>query len=182
MKTPIWWAVVLAAAMLPAVASAQKVVLSGKTSSKVTAHVTRPNNLFVTNDTGGWFDQGLEMQQLGGWDTAFEAQARLKVVSSSGTFQVRLDAPLSITHQSNSALVFRAPTVTLGIEGGAPKPLTLDRSAEFRNPAPPQEGEDSVGYYVLDVAALPPAGDFKSTAGTYSGVLSMTFEPVITEP
>ncbi|WP_414442797.1 hypothetical protein [Burkholderia sp. 22PA0106] len=127
MNKPIWYAVLLAAAMLPAVASAQKVVLSGKTSSKVTAHVTRPNNLFVTNDTGGWFDQGLEMQQLGGWDTAFEAQARLKIVSSSGTFQVRLDAPLSITHQSNPELVFRTPRVTLGIEGGAPKPLTLER-------------------------------------------------------
>ncbi|WP_459624590.1 hypothetical protein [Burkholderia sp. 3C] len=184
MKKTIWrtWLLIGSiGSMLPAMACAQSVTLSGKTTSKVTAHVARPNNLFVTDDKGGWFDQGLEMKQVGGWDTPFEAQARLKIVSSSGTFQVRLDAPLTIRHQSNPALAFRTPKVTLGMEGGAPKPLTIDRSAAFRNPAPSEAGEDSEGHYVLDVAALPPAGDFKSTSGTYSGVLSITFEPVITE-
>lgn len=174
-----WLCVVL---MLPVVAHTQTVKLTGKTTSKITAHVTRPNNLFVTNDSGGWFDHGVEMQQLGGWDTPYEAQARLKLVSSSGIFQVRLDSPLTITHQSNPVLAFRTPTVKLGIEGGASKPLLVGQATEFQNPSAPEEGVDSVGYYNLNIAAYPPAGDFRSTVGTYSGVLSMTFEPVIKTP
>lgn len=167
---------------LSSVASAQLVALTGKTTSRVTAHVARPANLIVTDDKGGWFDQGLEMQQLGGWDTPYEVQARLKIVSTSGVFQVRLDSPLTIRHQSNPGLAFRMPMVKLGAETGALKPLAIGQGTEFRNPAPPVAGADSVGYYVLDVSAYPPAGDFKSTAGTYSGVLSMTFEPVVRAP
>ncbi|WGY71351.1 hypothetical protein KEC55_30650 [Burkholderia cepacia] len=174
-----WLCVIL---MLPIVAHAQRVILTGKMKSAVTAHVTRPNNLFVTNDAGGWFDQGLEMQQLGGWETPYEVQARLKIVSSSGTFQVYLDSPLTITHQSTPELAFRTPTVRLGIEGGVSRPLQVGLSTEFQNPSAPVEGVDSVGYYNLDISAYPPAGDFKSTTGTYSGVLSITFEPVITAP
>ncbi|KVN44503.1 hypothetical protein WT12_23675 [Burkholderia territorii] len=168
--------------LLPVAASAQLVKLTGKTTSKITAQVPRPANLIVTDDKGGWFDQGLAMQQLGGWDTPYEVRARLKIVSTSGIFQVRLDSPLTIQHQSNPALAFRRPMVKLGAEDGELKPLAIERSAEFRNPAPPVAGADSVGYYVLDVSAYPPAGDFKSTAGTYSGVLSMTFEPIVRAP
>ncbi|WP_269501791.1 hypothetical protein [Burkholderia sp. IMCC1007] len=157
-------------------------VLAGKTTSKVSARIVKPNKLIVTDDKGGWFDNGLEMQQLGGWDTPYDVQARLKIVSTSGVFQVRLDAPLTITHQSNPALAFRTPTVKLGAEGGVSKPIVIGQGAEFKNPAPPQAGADSIGYYTLDVSAYPPAGDFKSTAGTYSGVLSMTFEPVVRAP
>nr|WP_245170107.1 MULTISPECIES: hypothetical protein [unclassified Burkholderia] len=167
---------------MPAVSLADTVKLTGKTTSRVTAHVSRPNNLFVTDDKGGWFDQGLEMRQLGAWDTPFEVHARLKVVSTSGTFQVRLDSPPAITHQSNPALAFRTPTVKLGLEGGASKPLVVGRGTEFQNPAAPGAGDDSVGYYDLGIAALPPAGDFKRTTGTYKGILSMTFEPVIKAP
>ncbi len=158
------------------------VSLSGKTQSKVTAHFVGPSKLIVTDDKGGWFERGLEMQQLGGWDTTYEVQARLKVVSTSGTFRVRLDSPLAITHQSNPALAFRTPTVKLGADGGELKPLAVGQGTEFKNPAAPEVGSDSVGYYNLDVQAYPPAGDFKSTVGTYSGVLSMTFEPVVKAP
>jgi hypothetical protein len=168
--------------MLPVVSFAETVKLTGKTTSKVTAHVARPNNLFVTDDKGGWFDQGLQMQQLGGWETPYEAQARLKVVSTSGAFQVRLDSPLTITHQSNPALAFRTPTVKLAPEGGVSKPLLVGQGTAFQNPAASGTGNDSVGYYKLDIAAYPPAGDFKSTTGTYKGVLSMTFEPVVKAP
>ncbi|KVV55669.1 hypothetical protein WT27_25510 [Burkholderia territorii] len=168
--------------LLSVAASAQHVTLTGKTTSKITAHVARPANLIVTDEKGGWFDHGLEMQQLGGWDTPYEVQARLKVVSTSGIFRVRLDSPLTIRHQSNPALAFRRPMVKLGAEFGELKLLAIERSAEFRNPAPPVAGADSVGYYVLDVSAYPPTGDFKSTAGAYSGMLSMTFEPVVRAP
>ncbi|WP_175874382.1 hypothetical protein [Burkholderia sp. BCC0397] len=161
---------------------APSVTLIGKTTSKVTARIVKPNKLIVTDDKDGWFDKGLEMQQLGGWDTPYDIQARLKVVSTSGVFQVRLDTPLTIRHQSKPTLVFRTPTVKLGADGGVPKPLMVGQGAEFQNPAPPQAGADSVGYYTLDVSAYPPAGDFKSTVGTYTGVLSMTFEPVVRAP
>jgi len=166
---------------LPALAFARPVALTGKTSSRVTARVVKPNRLIVTDDKGGWFGQGLEMQQLGGWDAPYEVRARLKIVSSSGTFQVRLDSPLTITHQSNSALTFRRPVVKLGSDGGVSKALAVGQGTEFQNPIQAAEG-DSVGYYDLDVSAYPPVGDFKSTAGTYSGVLSMTFEPVVKAP
>ncbi|WP_197678348.1 hypothetical protein [Pseudomonas psychrophila] len=50
---------------LPAMVFAD-VELLGKVTSRITATVTNPNNFFVTSDTGGWFDQGLEMSQPGG--------------------------------------------------------------------------------------------------------------------
>lgn len=168
----------LALGLSPAMAPAALIV-KGKTSSKVTAHVVRPDNLIVTDDKGGWFEQGLEMQQLGGWNTPYEVDARLQVVSSSGVFQVRLDEPLQIRNQANPTLLFRTPLVRLGAEGENPKPLVVGQGTEFRNPAPPVAGEDSVGYYGLAVSAYPPDGNFKDTTGTYSGVLSLTFEPVV---
>jgi len=180
MKRLMFTHLLLALGFLPTLAPAA-VVLTGKTTSKVTAHVSRPNNLFVTDDKGGWFEQALEMQQLGGWDTPYEVSARLKVVSSTGVFQVRLDEPLQIRNQANPILMFRAPNVRLGVEGGDLKPLAVGQGVEFRNPAPPAEGEDSVGYYGLAISAYPPEGSFKNTSGTYSGVLSLTFEPVVTE-
>lgn len=171
----------LALGLLPSLAPAE-VILKGKTSSKVAAHVTRPNNLFVTDDKGGWFEQGLEMLQLGGWTTPYEVEARLRVVSTTGVFQVRLDEPLQIRNQANPTLVFRTPIVRLGVEGEEPKPLIVGQGTEFRNPTSPGEGEDSVGYYGLAISALPPNGNFKTTTGIYSGVLSLTFEPVVKAP
>ena len=54
---------------LPAMACAD-VELLGKVTSTITATVTSQNNFLVTSDTGGWFDQGLDMSQPGGWDSA----------------------------------------------------------------------------------------------------------------
>lgn len=181
MKMQTFLSLSLALGLLPTLASAA-VILNGKPSSKVTAHVTRPNNLFVTDDKGGWFDQGLEMQQLGGWDTPYKVDARLRVVSSSGLFQVRLDEPLQIRNQANPTLVFRTPEVRFGAEGENQKVLAVGQGTEFRSPAPPAEGEDSVGYYGLAISAYPPDGNFKNTVGIYSGVLSLTFEPVVKAP
>ncbi|KVS39327.1 hypothetical protein [Burkholderia ubonensis] len=169
-------------AFLPALSEAETVTLKGKTQSKVTARVVHPNKLIVTDDKGGWFDRGLEMQQLGGWTTPYEVQARLKVVSTSGTFQVRMDEPLTIRNQAKPTQVFRSPKVSLGNEGGDPKTLSVGKNTQFQNPAPPVAGKDSEGFYNLSIAAYPPDGDFRSTAGTYSGVLSMTFEPVVKAP
>ncbi|MGY6241258.1 CS1 type fimbrial major subunit [Burkholderia ambifaria] len=166
----------------PAPASAQAVVLTGKTTSKITAHVSGPNRFDVTDDKGGWFEQGLAMQQLGGWNTPYEVAARLRVLSTSRDFQVRLDEPLQIRNQGDPTKAFRQPSVSLGAEDGQPKALAVGQSTTFTNPAPPVAGTDSVGYYNLAVSAYPPEGDFKTTAGTYSGVLSLTFEPVVKAP
>lgn len=181
MKRQIFVYLFLALGLLPTLAPAA-VILQGKTKSTVTAHVSRPNNLVVTDDKGGWFEQGLEMQQLGARDIPYEVDARLKVVSSSGLFQVRLDEPLEIRHQANSALMFRLPEVRLGVEGEDLKPLMVGQGTEFRNPAASSEGEDSVGYYGLAISAYPPEGSLKNTTGIYSGVLSLTFEPVVKAP
>ncbi|WP_404937244.1 hypothetical protein P7C00_20370 [Pseudomonas sp. JDS08PS003] len=166
---------------LPALAPAD-VILQGKTSSKISAYLKPNNNLFVTDDQGGWFDQGLEMVQLGGWNTPYEVQARLRIVSSTGVFQVRLDEPLQIRNASNAAQVFLRPKINLGAEGEMPKTLAVGLGTEFNNPPRPAPGEDSTGYYGLTVSAYPPDGSFKETTGAYSGVLSLTFEPVITDP
>jgi len=172
---------ILALGLSPSLVSAA-VILKGKTTSKVTAHVARPDNLIVTDDKGGWFEQGLEMQQLGGWDTPYEVDARLRVVSTSGQFQVRLDEPLRISKQANPTQVFRSPKVQLGGEGENLKVLVVGQATEFQNPAPPSVGADSVGYYGLVISAYPPEGSFKDTTGSYSGVLSLTFEPVVKAP
>ncbi|KVA53385.1 hypothetical protein WI61_26395 [Burkholderia cepacia] len=182
MRTSTFCSGLIVLLFVPAVALSQSVNLSGKTQSKVTAHVTKRDTLTVTDDKGGWFERGLEMRQLGGWTMPYEVQARLKVVSTSGVFQVRMDEPLTIRNQSNAAQVFRSPKVNLGNEGGEPKALLVGQSTSFQNPAPPVAGTDSVGYYNLAISAYPPEGDFKSTVGTYTGVLSMTFEPVVKAP
>ncbi|MEK7886887.1 hypothetical protein AAB992_07175 [Burkholderia contaminans] len=182
MKTMIRGCLCAGLLCLTATASAQTVVLTGKTTSRVSARIVKPNKLIVTDDKGGWFDQGLQMQQLGGWETPYEVEARLKIVSTSGVFQVRLDSPLTITHQSKPTLAFRTPTVKLAPEGGVAKPLLVGQGTEFQNPAASGAREDSVGYYNLGIAAYPPDGNFKDTTGTYKGVLSMTFEPVIKAP
>ncbi|KVO32041.1 hypothetical protein [Burkholderia ubonensis] len=181
MKTSALHRWLVVASCVPAVALAQAVNLTGKTQSKVTAHVVKKNVLEVTDDKGGWFSN-LEMQQLGGWNTPYEVQARLRVVSTSGTFQVRMDEPLTIRHQSDVTKVFRKSNVTMGNEGSEQKILSINQSTVFQNPASLEPGADSVGFYTLAISAYPPDGDFRSTAGAYSGVLSMTFEPVVRKP
>lgn len=168
--------------LVSTLACAQNIVVVGKNTSKITARVVHTNNLIVTDDQGGWFDNGLKLLQLGGWTAPYEVQARLKVVSTTGMFQVRLDSPLVIAHQSKPSLVFRNPIVKLGNEGETPKLLSMGNNATFRNPVPSAEGVDSVGYYELDVAAYQPEGTLEDIGGTYSGVLSMIFEPVIEMP
>lgn len=166
---------------LPALAVAD-IVLQGKTSSTITATVSAPNNLLVTSDTGGWFDQGLQMSQQGGWDSPYEVQARLKIVATDRSFQVRLDEPLVLSNTSNAAQIFQQPKVEMSAEGQAGKTLAVATATPFENPIQNVAGEDSVGYYGLSVSAYPPVGTFKDTSGTYTGVLSLTFEPIISNP
>jgi len=164
---------------LPAVAFAVDIDLQGKVTSTITATVSKQNNFFVTSDTGGWFDQGLKMSQSGGLDSAYAVQARLKVVSTNRDFQVRLDEPLVIRNASNASQVFLQPIVELNAEGQVPKTLAVATPTVFKNPVQGGAGVDSIGYYGLSISAYPPAGTFKETGGTYTGVLSLTFEPVI---
>ncbi|WP_175834527.1 hypothetical protein [Burkholderia anthina] len=178
--------VLIAGALLPVVAVSQvnpQISLSGKTSSTIKATVASRDTFEVTDNQGGWFGDGqLKMQQAGARNSPYEVAAGLRVTSSSGTFQVRMDAPLQILNQANSSLVFQPPTVTLAGANGAPIPLAVGQSKPFTNPAPSTPNTDSIGYYTLKVSALPPAGDVKSTVGIYSGVLSLTFEPVVKGP
>ena len=164
---------------LPTWAVAMDIELVGKTTSTITATVSAPNNLLVTSDTGGWFDQGLEMLQAGESGSPFAVQARLKVVATDRNFQVRMDEPLAIRNASNAAQIFLQPKVELSAEGQAPKTLAVATASTFQNPVQNVAGEDSIGYYGLSISAYPPAGTFKETSGTYTGVLSLTFEPVI---
>jgi len=168
-----------ALAFLPMFASAETLEVNGKTQSKITAKVVRSNNLIITDDKGGWFGQGLTMQQLGGWETAYEVNARLRVVSTTGKFRVRMDEPLNIRNQAKPTLAFRKPAVSIGAEGADQKSLVVGQAIEFDNPAPPSPNIDSEGYYRLAVSAYPPEGDFRSTVGTYTGTLSLVFEPIV---
>lgn len=173
----------LALGMLPAAApAATNIVVTGKSTSTIRATVKAPNRLLVTDDKGGWFDQGLAMQQQRGWDSPYETRARLRIVSSSGAFQVRMDRPLEIRNTANAAQMFRDPKVTLALEGGEQKALAVGKDARFQNPPALAAGDDSIGYYGLAISALPPAGNFKQTAGNYVGELSLVFEPVARGP
>lgn len=172
----------LALIMLPPAALAADITVIGDTTSRITATVKAANRLLVTDDKGGWFDQGLAMQQARGWESPYETQARLRIVSSSGAFQVRMDRPLEIRNAANAAQMFRQPKVSLAAEGGEQKVLTVGQDVKFQNPPPPVAGEDSIGYYGLTISALPPAGNFKETAGNYIGELSLVFEPAARGP
>ncbi|MGN7982210.1 hypothetical protein [Burkholderia sp. 22313] len=185
MRTVILKGLLAVVACLPMAASAQLILITGKMTSKVTAKVVRPNNLIITDGTNGcdgkngWFERGLTMQQLGGWETAYEVQARLCVVSTTGKFQVRMDQPLDIRNQAKPTLAFRKAAVTIGAEGAEQKPMVVGQAIEFNNPTPPSPNIDSEGFYSLAVSAFPPEGDFQSTAGTYTGELSLVFEPIV---
>ncbi|WP_175884047.1 hypothetical protein [Burkholderia sp. BCC0044] len=181
MGKQIYKCVLVGLAMLPAFGSAEVILVEGKTTSHVTASVTRANNLIVTDDKGAWFGDGLVMQQLGGWESTYDVQARLRIVSTTGKFRVRMDQPLQIVHGTKPTLVFRTPVVRMGLEGAELSQLSVDKGVEFQNPPPRSPNLDSEGEYNLAVSAYPPAGDFKSTAGTYTGTLSLTFEPIITK-
>lgn len=181
MRSYIFGCLLAALTVTPSLASEELLLVDGKLTSKVTARVVRPNNLIITDDKGGWFGQGLTMEQFGGWETPYESKARLRVVSTSGKFRVRVDQPLQIVNQANSKLVFRDTKVSMGAEGAELKPLVVDQAVDFVNPEPSNPNVDSEGYYNLAVSALPPPGDFRSTVGTYKGTLSLTFEPVITK-
>ncbi|WP_088157673.1 hypothetical protein [Achromobacter xylosoxidans] len=181
-RIPIRACLMLALGMAPVAASAVDIVLTGDTTSRITATVRAANRLLVTDDKGGWFDQGLAMQQLRGWESPYETQARLRVVSSSGAFQVRMDRPLEIRNTANAALVFRRPKVSLAAEDGEQKTLEVGQDVKFENPFAPVAGEDSIGYYGLAISAYPPEGNFKETAGNYVGELSLVFEPTARIP
>ncbi|MDF9755636.1 hypothetical protein [Pseudomonas hunanensis] len=174
------WMLLLSSLLQSAFAS--DVILKGKIESQVTAFINNPDNLFVTDTAGGWFDQGLTMEQSGGWNSPYEVQARLRIVSSSGVFQVRLDEPVQLRHLKNPAKVFQKSAVTLAALSAEAKNLVVGQNVEFKNPPPAIEGEDSVGYYDLDISAYPPEGSFKDNVGTYSGEVSLTFEPIAIEP
>ncbi|MCA7936090.1 hypothetical protein [Burkholderia cepacia] len=184
MRARIFGLLLAALASLPTTGAAAEGILlvSGKTESKITAHVIRPDILDVTDANGGSLDRGLKLEQLGGWETAYEVQARLRVVSTSGQFRVRLDEPLRIVHQSKPAQAFRSPMVRFGAEGNAMQPLAVGQGISLRNPTPPSPDVDSIGFYDLAVSAFPPEGDFKSTSGTYTGTLALTFEPLAVAP
>jgi hypothetical protein len=177
MNSKIVGCVLVATFAFMAQAHAQTITLRGNTKSKVTARVFKPDNLIVTGAEGG-----LVMQQFGGWDTPYEVSGKLRVESSSGIFQVKVDSPLEIRHQTKPEQIFRTPSVRLGLVGEALKPLLVGQYTEFHNPPATVEGEDSRGEYDLAVSAYPPEGNFKNTSGTYSGILSLTFEPVVREP
>lgn len=172
----------LALGMLPAAAPAVDIIVAGDSTSRITATVRAANRLLITDDKGGWFDQGLAMQQQRGWDSPYEVQARLRIVSSTGAFQVRMDRPLDIRNTANAAQTFRQPKVSLAAEGGEQKVLAVGQDAKFQNPPALVTGEDSIGYYGLGISAYPPEGDFKQTAGSYVGELTLVFEPVARGP
>lgn len=180
MKTSaIWMKVVgLLFCLLPGMGQAD-VNLTGKLSSKVTAHVTRANNLFVTDENGGWYEQGLEMIQPGAFNSPYEIDVPLRITSSSGQFQVRMDSPLELQNQENPQLAFHDMAVKMGLIGAIPQSLSVGANALYSNPSAVQEGEDSIGHYLLNITGYVPAGEFKQVTGIYSGVLSLTFEPVL---
>lgn len=135
--------------LLPALSQAE-VVLKGKTSSRVSAHVVRANTLTVTDPLGGWYEQGVAMTQPGAFNSPYQVVLPLRVTSSSGLFQVSLGNPLVLQHQENPLLQFTQVEVKMGAVDGA-----------------------------LQISAVPPVGEFDAVTGTYSGVLSLTFEPVL---
>jgi len=164
--------------LLPGLSLGADIELKGKFTSKVSAHVIKENNLFVTDEKGTWYDQGLQLEQLGAFDAPYSVAAPLRITSSSGTFQASLALPLTLQNKNKPELLFRNIKVVMGAMDSPVQELTATTKVTFSNP-PPINGEDTIGHYLINISGYPPAGDFKSVGGTYSGVLSLLFEPVV---
>lgn len=160
---------------------AVEITPNSKTKSTITATVKPFNVIDVTSAQGNWPDP-LELEQLGAFGSPFEAKFELKVFSSPAKFQVKLEAAPTLIHASKR---FRSVEVSLEplTGGGVPQVIPVTPNKIFlTNPAPIPPVTASIGHYMLKIRAQPPDGKLHEIGGTYTGRLSMTFEPVAQQP
>lgn len=158
--------------------AATVVMVKGKITSRISATVAKPNRLIVNDVNGGWYLQEMEMLQHGAANSPYEIDLPLRITSTSGIFQVSLDEPLILRHSQTPSLYFQTAQVGMANAGVALRPLSVRKPVEFKNPLVAQPLQDTVGNYTLNIRALPPEGDFRTTTGIYQGELKLTFEPV----
>lgn len=155
-----------------------------KTSGEIKAWVAPAEFMQVTDEQGGWPNM-LALEQRGNWGTPFAGKMRLRVTALPAKFQVHVAAAPILVNTKNQNQRFAPATLTLaadhGAQAGVAVPLTTAKTM-FENPAPAAPGQNSVGYYTLQISAQPPGGNFKEIAGAYEAQLSMTFEPVAQNP
>ncbi|MFN3068758.1 MULTISPECIES: hypothetical protein [Serratia] len=168
----------LLASALLSTAGANVVMLKGKTTSRVSATVVKANRLIVNDANGGWYTQEMEMFQYGAANSPYQIELPLRITSSNGVFQVSLDEALILRQAQTPALQFQPAQISMANVGNAAQTLSVGAPVQFHNPASAQPLQDTMGDYTLNISALPPDGDFKTTAGIYQGELKLTFEPV----
>lgn len=164
--------------VLIAKANATVVLVKGKTTSRISATVVKPDRLIVNDANGGWYLQEMEMFQPGAANSPYRIELPLRITASNSTFQVTVDEALILRHTQTSNLQFQAAEIGMANVGGGVQALAVGRPTVFHNPPAAQPLQDSIGDYRLHIDALPPKGDFKTTAGIYQGELKLTFEPV----
>ncbi|CAM4094166.1 hypothetical protein [Serratia silvae] len=170
--------VALLTSALSSRADAAVVMVKGKTTSSISATVVKRNQLVVTDANGGWYQQEMEMFQYGAANSPYKIELPLRITSSNGTFQVTVDEALILRHTQTPTLQFQAAEIGMASVEGSVQALAVGRPTVFHNPPAAQPLQDSIGDYRLHIDALPPKGDFKTTAGIYQGELKLTFEPV----
>ncbi|GKX61965.1 hypothetical protein [Pragia fontium] len=168
----------LVASTFASVANAAIIMVKGKTSSRVSATIIKPNRLFVNDINGGWYTQEMEMFQQGGANSPYQIELPLRITSSTGIFQVSLDQALILRHAQTPTLQFQVAEVSMANVDSAAKILSVGAPTVFYNTPSADPLQDTIGDYSLAISALPPEGDFKTNAGIYQGELRLTFEPV----
>ncbi|MFZ1874688.1 MAG: hypothetical protein WAU54_18210 [Chania sp.] len=154
------------------------VTVKGKTTSRISATVIKPNRLIVNDANGGWYLQEMEMFQYGAASSPYEIKLPLRITSSSGNFQVSLDEALLLRNTQKPTLQFKDTKIAMANVGSPFQTLAVGAPVLFHNAPAAKPLQDTVGDYSLSISALPPEGDFRTVAGIYQGDLKLTFEPV----
>ncbi|WP_422526641.1 hypothetical protein [Serratia fonticola] len=154
------------------------VMVKGKTTSRISTTVVKPNRLIVNDSNGGWYQQEIEMFQYGAASSPYEIKLPLRITSSSGNFQVSLDEALILRHTQKPTLQFTTAVISMAKEGSPYQTLAVGIPVQFHNTPAAQPLQDTIGDYSLSISALLPEGDLKTVAGIYQGDLKLTFEPV----
>lgn len=184
MKKIIWTSILAIQALLPATAwSAIAITPESKTTSKITATVKSAAPFEVTDAFDGWPNIiELEQPPTTAWGAPFEGQLQIKVKvpAPSWTFQVTLAAVPTLVLGDKQFQSIQVQLQPLTSGNAQTIPLTPNKLTLAHPPAGaiPATGWN-IGHYMLKISAQPPNGKPQNLGGTYTGKLSMIFEPVV---
>lgn len=182
MKKIILASLLLTQALLPATAwCAIEITPDSKVTSNITATVKSQSPFEVTDMNDGWPSlMELEQPPTTSWGAPFEGQLQLKIKipAPSTSFQVSLSATPTLSSASKQFQSVEVRMQSL-VSGSSAQliPLTPNKLTLSYHGSASIIGWNTA-HYMLKVSAQPPSGKPQNLGGTYTGKLSMIFEPV----